>query len=28
LVEYNDTQSIFQNPKEESTQQYVSGRFG
>ncbi|HAN73008.1 MAG TPA: phosphate ABC transporter ATP-binding protein, partial [Planktothrix sp. UBA8402] len=28
LVEYDDTQSIFQNPKEESTQQYVSGRFG
>lgn len=28
LVEYDDTQTIFQNPKEEATQQYVSGRFG
>jgi len=28
LVEFNDTQSIFQNPQEEATQQYVSGRFG
>ncbi len=28
LVEYDRTEVIFQNPKEESTQQYVSGRFG
>lgn len=28
LVEYDQTEKIFQNPKEESTQQYVSGRFG
>ncbi|MGF1491583.1 MAG: phosphate ABC transporter ATP-binding protein PstB [Microcoleaceae cyanobacterium] len=28
LVEFDDTQNIFQNPKEEATQQYVSGRFG
>lgn len=28
LVEYNDTESIFQNPVEEATQQYVSGAFG
>jgi phosphate transport system ATP-binding protein len=28
LVEFDDTQTIFQNPQEESTQQYVSGRFG
>jgi phosphate transport system ATP-binding protein len=28
LVEYDRTEVIFQNPKEESTQEYVSGRFG
>ncbi len=28
LVEFDETQTIFQNPKEEATQQYVSGRFG
>lgn len=28
LVEYNDTESIFQNPAQEATQQYVSGAFG
>ncbi|MEO1592352.1 MAG: phosphate ABC transporter ATP-binding protein PstB [Cyanobacteria bacterium J06632_22] len=28
LVEYNDTQVIFSNPKEETTRDYVSGRFG
>ena len=28
LVEYGDTEQIFTNPKEESTQEYVSGRFG
>jgi phosphate transport system ATP-binding protein len=28
LVEYDQTETIFQNPKEEATQQYVSGAFG
>jgi phosphate transport system ATP-binding protein len=28
LVEYDRTEVIFQNPKEESTMEYVSGRFG
>ncbi|MEL6247209.1 MAG: phosphate ABC transporter ATP-binding protein PstB [Cyanobacteria bacterium J06627_15] len=28
LVEYDDTQVIFSNPKEETTRDYVSGRFG
>ncbi|MEL7053016.1 MAG: phosphate ABC transporter ATP-binding protein [Cyanobacteria bacterium J06588_5] len=28
LVEYNHTQEIFSNPKEEYTRDYVSGRFG
>lgn len=28
LVEYDNTEVIFQNPKQESTQEYVSGRFG
>lgn len=28
LVEYNRTEIIFQNPTEQSTQEYVSGRFG
>jgi phosphate transport system ATP-binding protein len=28
LVEYDRTELIFQNPKEQSTQAYVSGRFG
>ncbi len=28
LVEHNLTELIFQNPKEKSTQEYVSGRFG
>ncbi len=28
LVEYDNTAKIFQNPAEESTQEYVSGRFG
>ncbi|MBF2057079.1 MAG: phosphate ABC transporter ATP-binding protein [Cyanobacterium sp. T60_A2020_053] len=28
LVEYDKTEKIFQNPAEEATQQYVSGRFG
>ncbi len=28
LVEYDNTEVIFQNPQEKSTQEYVSGRFG
>lgn len=28
LVEYDRTEAIFQNPQEQSTQEYVSGRFG
>jgi len=28
LVEYNDTKTLFQNPKEQATHEYVSGRFG
>ncbi|MEO0847025.1 MAG: phosphate ABC transporter ATP-binding protein PstB [Cyanobacteria bacterium J06648_1] len=28
LVEYNQTENIFDNPQEESTQKYVSGHFG
>ncbi|KKD35830.1 phosphate ABC transporter ATP-binding protein PstB [Limnoraphis robusta] len=28
LVEYDNTEKIFQDPQEEATQQYVSGRFG
>ncbi len=28
LVEYNDTQTIFTNPKDQKTQSYVTGRFG
>jgi phosphate transport system ATP-binding protein len=28
LVEYGPTQGIFQNPKDERTEQYISGRFG
>ncbi len=28
LVEYNQTENIFQNPVEHSTQEYISGRFG
>jgi len=28
LVEYNDTQTIFTNPKDPKTQSYVTGRFG
>jgi phosphate transport system ATP-binding protein len=28
LVEYDRTEAIFQSPKEESTREYVSGRFG
>jgi phosphate transport system ATP-binding protein len=28
MVEYDRTEMIFQNPKQEATQEYVSGRFG
>ncbi|HEY9739128.1 MAG TPA: phosphate ABC transporter ATP-binding protein PstB [Coleofasciculaceae cyanobacterium] len=28
LVEYDETENIFQNPQQESTRDYVSGRFG
>jgi len=28
LIEYNDTTTIFSNPSEQSTEDYVSGRFG
>lgn len=28
LVEYDKTENIFQNPKQEATMEYVSGRFG
>ncbi|MCW2131055.1 phosphate ABC transporter ATP-binding protein PstB [Arthrobacter sp. VKM Ac-2550] len=28
LIEYNDTPTIFNNPSEKSTEDYVSGRFG
>tara|TARA_R100000027_G_scaffold67340_1_gene65658 strand:- start:21771 stop:22583 length:813 start_codon:yes stop_codon:yes gene_type:complete len=28
LIEYNDTETVFMNPKEEQTEAYVSGRFG
>jgi phosphate transport system ATP-binding protein len=28
LVEYGPTRDIFQNPKDERTEQYISGRFG
>jgi phosphate transport system ATP-binding protein len=28
LVEYDQTEIIFQSPREESTRDYVSGRFG
>jgi phosphate transport system ATP-binding protein len=28
MVEYDRTESIFQNPRQEATQEYISGRFG
>ena len=28
LIEYNNTKEIFTNPKEEKTQNYITGRFG
>ena len=28
LVEYGDTEEIFTNPRDERTQDYITGRFG
>jgi phosphate transport system ATP-binding protein len=28
MIEYGPTQQIFQNPNDERTEQYISGRFG
>jgi phosphate transport system ATP-binding protein len=28
LIEFGDTDQVFTNPKEELTENYVSGRFG
>jgi phosphate transport system ATP-binding protein len=28
LIEYDETQTIFTNPKDPKTQSYVTGRFG
>jgi phosphate transport system ATP-binding protein len=28
LIEFDDTMSIFSNPKEKQTEQYISGSFG
>jgi phosphate transport system ATP-binding protein len=28
LVEFDQTKNIFNNPKQQATQEYVSGRFG
>jgi phosphate transport system ATP-binding protein len=28
LVEYDETNSLFTNPKHELTEQYITGRFG
>jgi phosphate transport system ATP-binding protein len=28
MIEYDDTKFIFTNPKKESTQNYITGRFG
>jgi phosphate transport system ATP-binding protein len=28
MVEFNDTEAIFANPKDERTDNYISGRFG
>ena len=28
LIEYNDTSTIFNNPEQKDTEDYVSGRFG
>ena len=28
LVEYDDTKTLFTNPKKEKTQKYITGRFG
>jgi phosphate transport system ATP-binding protein len=28
LIEFSDTDQIFENPKEELTENYITGRFG
>ena len=28
LIEFNTTENIFKNPKEKSTENYITGRFG
>jgi phosphate transport system ATP-binding protein len=28
LIEYGDTDRLFTNPREERTEQYITGRFG
>jgi phosphate transport system ATP-binding protein len=28
MIEYDNTKTIFTNPSEESTQNYITGRFG
>jgi len=28
LVEFDETQKIFENPREELTEKYITGRFG
>ena len=28
LIEYNDTDKIFSNPKDKRTEDYITGRFG
>jgi phosphate transport system ATP-binding protein len=28
LIEFGDTKQIFENPREESTENYITGRFG
>ena len=28
LIEYNDTKTLFTNPEEQQTEDYVTGRFG
>ena len=28
VVEYNDTKTLFENPEDERTERYITGRFG
>jgi phosphate transport system ATP-binding protein len=28
LIEYGDTNSVFENPKNETTEKYITGKFG